>query len=132
MRDAPDPGELLAWYDAHARVMPWRVGPDARAAGVAPDPYRVWLSEVMLQQTTVAAVREYFRRFVALWPTVEDLAAAPEEEIMAAWAGLGYYSRARNLVKAARAVAQRGGFPETEKGLRELPGLGAYTAAAVA
>ena len=119
---------LLAWYDRHARDLPWRAPP-----GEPPtDPYRVWLSEVMLQQTTVAAVKPYFRAFTERWPSVEALAAAPEEEVMAAWAGLGYYSRARNLVKAARAVAERGGFPDTETGLRELPGLGAYTAAAVA
>lgn len=119
---------LLDWYDAHARDLPWR----ARPGAPAPDPYRVWLSEVMLQQTTVAAVKPYFAAFTTRWPSVEALAAAPEEEVMAAWAGLGYYSRARNLVKCARAVAQRGGFPDTEEELRDLPGLGAYTAAAVA
>lgn len=119
---------LLDWYDHHARALPWRAGP----GNPAPDPYRVWLSEVMLQQTTVAAVKPYFASFTTRWPTVAALAAAPEEEVMAAWAGLGYYSRARNLVKAARAVAELGGFPETEAELRELPGLGAYTAAAVA
>ena len=97
--------DLLAWYDAHARVMPWRVGPADRAAGVSPDPYRVWLSEVMLQQTTVAAVRAYFRRFTERWPTVADLAAAADGEVMAEWAGLGYYARARNLLACARAVA---------------------------
>lgn len=120
--------KLLAWYDRHARQLPWR----ARPGGPAPDPYRVWLSEVMLQQTTVAAVKPYFEAFTQRWPTVGDLAAAPEDDVMAAWAGLGYYSRARNLVKCARAVAERGGFPDTEVGLHELPGLGAYTAAAVA
>ena len=119
---------LLEWYDAHARDLPWRAPPGEPA----PDPYRVWLSEVMLQQTTVAAVKPYFEAFTARWPTVDDLAASPEEDVMAAWAGLGYYSRARNLVKAARAVAELGAFPDTEDGLRELPGLGAYTAAAVA
>ena len=119
---------LLAWYDRHARVLPWRAPPGEPP----PDPYRVWLSEVMLQQTTVAAVKAYFAAFTARWPTVDALAAAPEEDVMAAWAGLGYYSRARNLVKAARAVSERGGFPQTEAELRELPGLGAYTAAAVA
>ena len=119
---------LLAWYDRHARDLPWRAPPGA----APPDPYRVWLSEVMLQQTTVAAVKPYFAAFTARWPDVEALAAAPEDDVMAAWAGLGYYSRARNLVKCARAVAERGGFPATEADLRELPGLGAYTAAAVA
>lgn len=119
---------LLDWYDAHARELPWR----ARPGDPPPDPYRVWLSEVMLQQTTVAAVKPYFAAFTARWPTVAALAAATEADVMAAWAGLGYYSRARNLVKAARAVAARGGFPETEAELRALPGLGAYTAAAVA
>ncbi|MCL4673753.1 MAG: A/G-specific adenine glycosylase, partial [Sphingomonadaceae bacterium] len=92
---------LLDWYDRHARDLPWRGRPGASL----PDPYRVWLSEVMLQQTTVAAVKPYFERFTTRWPGVEALAAAPEEEVMAAWAGLGYYSRARNLGKAARAVA---------------------------
>ncbi len=120
--------KLLAWYDENARDLPWR----ARPGEPAPDPYRVWLSEVMLQQTTVAAVKPYFARFLARWPSVEALAAAPEADVMAAWAGLGYYSRARNLVKAARAVTGRGGFPDTEAKLRQLPGLGAYTAAAVA
>ncbi|BBC72312.1 A/G-specific adenine glycosylase [Altererythrobacter sp. B11] len=120
--------DLLAWYDGHARALPWRVPPGGGAA----DPYRVWLSEVMLQQTTVAAVRPYFEKFTRLWPDVAALAAAPEEAVMAAWAGLGYYSRARNLIACARAVAARGGFPDTEEGLRSLPGLGAYTAAAVA
>nr|WP_238401820.1 A/G-specific adenine glycosylase [Altererythrobacter sp. C41] len=119
---------LLAWYDAHARDLPWRVRP----GDPAPDPYRVWLSEVMLQQTTVAAVKPYFAAFTNRWPTVGALAAAPEEEVMAAWAGLGYYSRARNLVKCARAVGERGGFPDSETELRKLPGLGDYTAAAVA
>ena len=137
MRDArPDPGQagplLMEWYDRHARAMPWRVGPAERRAGVRPDPYRVWLSEVMLQQTTVAAVRDYFQRFTARWPTVQDLAAARDEEVMAEWAGLGYYARARNLLKCARAVAKLGAFPETREGLLELPGIGPYTAGAVA
>ena len=131
MPETPNPSTsalLLDWYDSHARDLPWR----AKPGGPAPDPYRVWLSEVMLQQTTVAAVKPYFAAFTARWPTVETLAGAEEADVMAAWAGLGYYSRARNLVRAARAVAARGGFPDTEKGLRALPGLGAYTAAAVA
>jgi A/G-specific adenine glycosylase len=120
---------LLAWYDRNARVLPWRSPPGAPP----PDPYRVWLSEVMLQQTTTAAVAPYFTRFTERWPTVTALAAAEDAEVMAAWAGLGYYARARNLLACARAVAERGGaFPRTEAGLRELPGLGAYTAAAVA
>nr|WP_208380114.1 A/G-specific adenine glycosylase [Qipengyuania flava] len=119
---------MLDWYDRHARDLPWRAPPGTPP----PDPYRVWLSEVMLQQTTVAAVKPYFEAFTRRWPDVAALAAAPEDDVMAAWAGLGYYSRARNLVKCARAVAARGGFPTTEAELRELPGLGAYTAAAVA
>ncbi|MBU7579967.1 MAG: A/G-specific adenine glycosylase [Porphyrobacter sp.] len=123
---------LLAWYDRNARDLPWRLPPGA-ALPVDPSwPYRVWLSEVMLQQTTVAAVKPYFAKFVDVWPTVEALAAAPDDDVMAAWAGLGYYSRARNLLKCARAVAERGGFPSTEAELRALPGLGDYTAAAVA
>lgn len=124
--------DLLAWYDRHARVLPWRIAPQDRAAGVQPDPYRVWLSEVMLQQTTVAAVKAYFARFTDLWPTVQALAAAPDADVMAEWAGLGYYARARNLLACARAVAAQGGFPQTEAGLRALPGIGPYTAAAVA
>lgn len=123
---------LLHWYDAHARDLPWRLPPGSALPDDPAWPYRVWLSEVMLQQTTVAAVKPYFAKFTMLWPTVEALAAAPEDEVMAAWAGLGYYSRARNLMKAARAVAERGGFPSTEAGLRTLPGLGDYTAAAIA
>ncbi len=125
---------LLAWYDRHARKLPWRVGPRQRATGMVPDPYRVWLSEVMLQQTTVAAVKPYFEAFLARWPTVEDLAGAPESEVMKAWAGLGYYSRARNLKAAADAVVREhaGRFPATAAALRNLPGVGDYTAAAVA
>lgn len=121
--------KLLDWYDRHARTLPWRSPPGAPP----PDPYRVWLSEVMLQQTTVAAVGPYFEKFTTRWPSVEALAAADEGEVMAAWAGLGYYARAGNLIACAKAVAARGGvFPQTEAALRELPGLGAYTAAAVA
>ncbi|WP_258042993.1 A/G-specific adenine glycosylase [Sphingomonas sp. NBWT7] len=120
---------LLAWYDQHRRALPWRALP-----GAAPDPYRVWLSEVMLQQTTVATVRPRFAAWVARWPDVASLAAAEEADVMAAWAGLGYYARARNLVKAARAVVadHSGRFPDSEAALRRLPGLGDYTAAAVA
>jgi A/G-specific adenine glycosylase len=129
LRDAETAARLMAWYDAHARVMPWRVPPGSDAR---PDPYRIWLSEVMLQQTTVAAARGYFRRFTDRWPTVEALAAAADADVMAEWAGLGYYARARNLLACARAVAARGGFPDTADGLRALPGVGPYTAAAVA
>jgi A/G-specific adenine glycosylase len=125
---------LLDWYDAHARSLPWRVGPAERARGVRPDPYRVWLSEVMLQQTTVPHAAPYFLEFTRRWPTPADLAAAEDGEVMAAWAGLGYYARARNLLACARAVAgEHGGmFPDSEAGLLALPGVGAYTAAAVA
>ncbi|MEM1236000.1 MAG: A/G-specific adenine glycosylase [Pseudomonadota bacterium] len=125
---------LLEWYDRHAREMPWRVGPAERAAGVLPDPYRVWLSEVMLQQTTVVTVRDYFLKFTTLWPTVADLAAAEDADVMAAWAGLGYYARARNLLKCARAVVAEydGEFPETREALLTLPGIGPYTASAIA
>ncbi|MEH3157721.1 MAG: A/G-specific adenine glycosylase [Sphingomonas taxi] len=132
-RSCPDPATiapaLLGWYDRHRRVLPWRALP-----GEAADPYRVWLSEVMLQQTTVAAVRPRFAAWVARWPDFASLAAAEEAEVMAAWAGLGYYARARNLVAAAKVVvAEHGGvFPGDEATLRTLPGLGAYTAAAVA
>ena len=120
---------LLAWYDAHARALPWRAAPGA----APPDPYRVWLSEVMLQQTTVAAVIPYFARVTERWPTVEALAAAEDGDVMAAWAGLGYYARARNLLACARAIVGMGGvFPDSEEALRALPGLGTYTAAAVA
>lgn len=123
---------LLHWYDSHARALPWRNPPGAPLPDDPDWPYRVWLSEVMLQQTTVAAVRPYFEKFTRLWPSVSDLARANESDVMVAWAGLGYYSRARNLVKCTSAVAARGGFPETEAELRELPGLGSYTAAAIA
>jgi A/G-specific adenine glycosylase len=126
--------QLLAWYDKHHRDLPWRISPKAASNGRRADPYHVWLSEVMLQQTTVQAVKPYFGKFLALWPTVKDLAAAPIEDVMAAWAGLGYYARARNLKKCAEAVASEHAclFPDTEEGLRKLPGIGDYTAAAVA
>src|SRR5690606_4330588 len=125
---------VLAWYDRHARVLPWRVGPADRRAGKRPDPYRVWLSEVMLQQTTVAAVQRYYARFTALWPAVTDLAAAPLAAVLVEWAGLGYYARARNLHACALAVVDRHGgvFPATAAGLLALPGIGPYTSAAIA
>jgi A/G-specific adenine glycosylase len=125
---------LLAWYDRHARRLPWRVGPKDRARGVRPDPYRIWLSEIMLQQTTVAAVKSYFDDFTRRWPTVTALDAADRDDVMKAWAGLGYYARARNLHACAKAVvADHGGrFPETAAGLKALPGIGEYTAAAIA
>lgn len=124
---------LLAWYDTHARAMPWRVGPHDKRAGVRPDPYRVWMSEIMLQQTTVAAVRDYFVRFTNRWPTVSDLAAADDADVMAEWAGLGYYARARNLLKCARVIAtdHDGTFPDTYDQLIKLPGVGPYTAGAI-
>jgi A/G-specific adenine glycosylase len=120
---------LLAWYDAHGRELPWR-----KKGGALPNPYHVWLSEIMLQQTTVAAVIPYFHKFLNRWPQIQDLAAAAPDEVMAAWAGLGYYARARNLHACAKAVAALPGarFPETEEGLRDLPGIGPYTAAAIA
>ena len=134
MRDADLSTVLLNWYDANARIMPWRTSPADRAKGIKPDPYRVWLSEVMLQQTTVAAVRAYFHRFTARWPTVQDLAAANDADVMAEWAGLGYYARARNLLACARAVVaeHNGHFPRTAHALQTLPGIGPYTAAAIA
>ena len=119
---------LLRWYDGHARALPWRIPP---GSAERPDPYRIWLSEVMLQQTTVAAVRPYFARFTTRWPDVFALAAASAEAVMAEWAGLGYYSRARNLHACAQVVAGQGGFPDTEAELRRLPGIGDYTAAAI-
>ncbi len=134
MREKPYSDVLLDWYDAHARKMPWRVGPEARKAGIMPDPYAIWMSEIMLQQTTVATVRSYFERFQARWPTVADLAAAQDANVMGEWAGLGYYARARNLLKCARVVVDEHGgtFPADHGALLKLPGVGPYTAAAVA
>ncbi len=120
-------GKLLKWYDANARVLPWRVPPNSPQRA---NPYHVWLSEIMLQQTTVAAVKPYFAAFTTRWPNVAALAAAKDEDVLAAWAGLGYYARARNLLKCARVVAQSG-FPVDEAGLLALPGVGPYTAAAI-
>ena len=123
--------KILDWFDANARILPWRHPPGTPAPVNDPDwPYRVWLSEIMLQQTTVAAVKPYYERFTARWPSVAALAAADDADVMAAWAGLGYYARARNLLACARAV--NGRFPDTEQALLSLPGVGAYTAAAVA
>jgi len=125
--DASD--ALLRWFAVDKRQLPWRA-----EAGERPDPYRVWLSEVMLQQTTVAHASPYFEAFTRRWPDVESLAVAAQEDVMAAWAGLGYYARARNLIACAREVAEDHGgrFPDTEEGLRKLPGIGRYTAAAIA
>lgn len=125
----PTARKLLAWYDRHRRDLAWRAGP-----GEAIDPYRVWLSEIMLQQTTVTAVTPYFEKFLTLWPDVESLAAASQDEVLVAWAGLGYYSRARNLHACADSICKEWGgqFPECEKDLLTLPGVGAYTAAAIA
>ena len=125
----PKPKDLLAWYDRHRRRMPWRALP-----GQTADPYAVWLSEIMLQQTTVTAVKPYFEKFLARWPTVTALAAADRDDVLTEWAGLGYYARARNLHACAKVVAaDHGGiFPDTEEALRTLPGIGPYTAAAIA
>jgi A/G-specific adenine glycosylase len=130
----PPPDDLLAWYDRQHRTLPWRISPKDRAAGVVPDPYRIWISEIMLQQTTVAAVIAYFQAFTKRWPTVQALAAADEADVMKAWAGLGYYSRARNLKACAEAVVARfaGRFPSSEADLLTLPGIGPYTSAAIA
>ena len=128
-RETPDSAVLLAWYDRHRRNLPWRAPP-----GMRPDPYRVWLSEIMLQQTTVATVGPYFDRFMARWPDISALAAASLDEVLQLWQGLGYYARARNLHACARAVVDRHGgvFPDEIEALRALPGIGDYTAAAIA
>ena len=125
---------LLRWYRNNARALPWRTGPKAQKEGGKPDPYHVWLSEIMLQQTTVATVTPRYGAFLKRWPTVKHLAKAPLEDVLGEWAGLGYYARARNLHKCANVVAsQHGGvFPDTEEELRALPGVGEYTAAAIA
>jgi A/G-specific adenine glycosylase len=126
--------DILNWYDQNARVLPWRISPADRALGVLPDPYHVWLSEIMLQQTTVKAVSPYFTKFLAIWPNVAALAAADDNVVMAAWAGLGYYSRARNLKRCAEMIVRDfgGRFPLTRAGLLKLPGIGDYTASAIA
>lgn len=128
-QQADRPARLLAWYDRHRRTLPWRV-----VAGERADPYRVWLSEIMLQQTTVRAVGPYFEKFMSRWPDVTALGRASLDDVLRMWAGLGYYSRARNLHACAVAVLSEhgGAFPDTEEGLRGLPGIGPYTAAAIA
>ncbi len=128
-RAGPSDAELLAWYDRHRRKLPWRALP-----GETPDPYRVWLSEIMLQQTTVRAVGPYFASFTARWSDVRALAAAPLDDVLKLWAGLGYYARARNLHACAKAVVERHGgcFPQSQAELAALPGIGPYTAAAIA
>src|SRR5262245_52984686 len=125
----PDPAALLAWYDRHHRALPWRARP-----GEAVDPYRVWLSEIMLQQTTVTAVVPYYQKFLEQFPDVSALAAAPLDRVLKIWAGLGYYARARNLHACARLVVESHGgrFPADEAALARLPGVGPYTAAAIA
>lgn len=134
MRDTANSQLILDWYDQHARKLPWRVSPADRAAGIEPDPYKVWLSEIMLQQTTVAAVKDYFLKFTQLWPRVQDLAAAEDADVMAEWAGLGYYARARNLLKCARMITNQMNscFPDQAQDLMKLPGIGPYTSAAIA
>lgn len=131
---SPKSKDLLDWYDRHARVLPWRISPQNRSVGEMPDPYRIWLSEIMLQQTTVATVKSYFEKFITTWPTLEALASAKRDDVLKAWAGLGYYSRARNLKACAdMIVSDYGGkFPETPDQLKKLPGIGDYTASAMA
>ncbi len=126
------PELVLDWYRHHARNLPWRTGPIERAKGARPDPYHVWLSEIMLQQTGTAQAAPYFHAFTARWPDITALAAARDEDVMAAWAGLGYYARARNLLACVRKVSPAGKFPQTVPQLRALPGIGPYTAGAMA
>ena len=132
--DRVSPQQLLDWYDKHARDLPWRIGPGDKQHGQGrlPDPYAVWLSEIMLQQTTTTHAAPYYQRFLSLWPSVDKLAAAPLEDVTREWAGLGYYARARNLHKCAGIVAEMGGFPKTAFELQKLPGIGPYTSAAIA
>ncbi|MCV9908867.1 A/G-specific adenine glycosylase [Brucella sp. HL-2] len=132
--DSTRTGQILDWYDRHHRILPWRVTPVEQSRGIKSDPYRVWLSEIMLQQTTVEAVKSYFTKFVERWPNVAAMSAASEDDILRAWAGLGYYSRARNLKKCADLIAANygGKFPSTAADLKELPGIGDYTSAAIA
>lgn len=128
------PEALLEWYDKNARILPWRISPADRQRGIMPNPYHVWLSEIMLQQTTVATVKEYYRKFITVWHDVHHLANASQDDIMTAWAGLGYYSRARNLHKTAQIISQqyKGIFPSDEKELIKLAGIGRYSAASIA
>ena len=125
--------KVLNWYDSNARDLPWRIPPSQSRAGIKPQPYHVWLSEIMLQQTTVNAVKPFYDKFTIKWPSIIELASAKDEDIMEAWAGLGYYSRARNLIKCARLVVKdyNSIFPQNEKSLLELPGIGPYTASAI-
>ncbi|MDE0112065.1 MAG: A/G-specific adenine glycosylase [Albidovulum sp.] len=125
---------LLAWYDINARILPWRIGPVERRKGAVSDPYSIWVSEIMLQQTTTATVKNYFPAFIARWPTIFDLAAAEDADVLAEWAGLGYYARARRLIECARLIVDRKGgvFPKEREELLSLPGIGPYTAAAIA
>ena len=134
MKSSDYAAKILRWYTKNARELPWRVGPMARKSGMRPDPYRVWLSEIMLQQTTVATVTPRYQAFLDRWPRVHDMAASSVEDILEQWAGLGYYARARNLHKCAVTIAEDydGVFPQTEQELIALPGIGAYTAAAIA
>jgi A/G-specific adenine glycosylase len=124
---------ILKWYDVNARILPWRIAPYDRACGVMPNPYHVWVSEMMLQQTTVATVINYYNKFITKWPSVYDLAQASQDEIMTEWAGLGYYSRARNLHKTAQTIMQhyQGVFPDNEQELIKLAGIGRYSAASI-